>query len=217
MIVFPGNIQGRHIREPGPKGCLLVTVDDAQNVDRASPARSTSSAGTPAGSTPPAPRDGDDIARAASATGSATLLARPRRPAAGPPGRVPRRVPRRTRRVSADWTDWTNEIRQTATDAGSGRVWVEKVVLQDAAPRRRPADLDADGPLAELTAFLDELRGDDALLKELGDRELDDLRKKVPPDLLDGLDTPDRLRDLLDQVGPMLLSRLNGCRNGDRS
>ena len=48
-------------------------------------------------------------------------------------------------------------------------------------------------------------------MKELGDRELDDLRKKVPPELLDGLDTADRLRDLLDQVGPMLLSRLNGC------
>ncbi|MCL6454343.1 MAG: DNA repair exonuclease [Alicyclobacillus sp.] len=28
-IVFPGNIQGRHIREPGEKGCTLVTVDGA--------------------------------------------------------------------------------------------------------------------------------------------------------------------------------------------
>src|SRR5690606_10500725 len=27
-IVFPGNLQGRHIRETGPKGCTLVTVDD---------------------------------------------------------------------------------------------------------------------------------------------------------------------------------------------
>src|SRR6187399_3032066 len=26
-IVFPGNIQGRHIRETGPKGCSLVTVE----------------------------------------------------------------------------------------------------------------------------------------------------------------------------------------------
>ena len=31
-IVFPGNIQGRHIRERGTKGCMLVTVDDARNV-----------------------------------------------------------------------------------------------------------------------------------------------------------------------------------------
>ena len=26
-IVFPGNLQGRHIRETGPKGCTLVSVD----------------------------------------------------------------------------------------------------------------------------------------------------------------------------------------------
>src|SRR5208283_1107022 len=27
-IVFPGNTQGRHIREAGPKGCTLVGVED---------------------------------------------------------------------------------------------------------------------------------------------------------------------------------------------
>src|SRR5690606_8431630 len=27
-IVFPGNLQGRHIRETGPKGAYLVTVED---------------------------------------------------------------------------------------------------------------------------------------------------------------------------------------------
>ncbi len=26
-IVFPGNLQGRHAREVGPKGCTLVTVE----------------------------------------------------------------------------------------------------------------------------------------------------------------------------------------------
>jgi len=29
-IEFPGNLQGRHAREPGAKGCLLVSVDGAQ-------------------------------------------------------------------------------------------------------------------------------------------------------------------------------------------
>ncbi|MBF0477118.1 MAG: DNA repair exonuclease, partial [Deltaproteobacteria bacterium] len=31
-IVFPGNIQGRHIRETGPKGCTLVTVEGSHTV-----------------------------------------------------------------------------------------------------------------------------------------------------------------------------------------
>ncbi|NDY74144.1 DNA repair exonuclease [Desulfobacter hydrogenophilus] len=28
LVVFPGCIQGRHIRESGPKGCVIVTVED---------------------------------------------------------------------------------------------------------------------------------------------------------------------------------------------
>lgn len=31
-IVFPGNLQGRHPRETGPKGCVLVTVEDRRIV-----------------------------------------------------------------------------------------------------------------------------------------------------------------------------------------
>ena len=31
-VVFPGNLQGRHARETGPKGCTLVTVEDRQVV-----------------------------------------------------------------------------------------------------------------------------------------------------------------------------------------
>ncbi|PKN67838.1 MAG: DNA repair exonuclease [Deltaproteobacteria bacterium HGW-Deltaproteobacteria-15] len=32
-IVFPGNIQGRHIRETGPKGCTLVTVEGGNIIE----------------------------------------------------------------------------------------------------------------------------------------------------------------------------------------
>lgn len=32
-IAFPGNPQGRHIRETGPRGCLLVHVNDAMTVE----------------------------------------------------------------------------------------------------------------------------------------------------------------------------------------
>ena len=33
-VEFPGNIQGRHIRETGAKGCLLVAVDDHGRAER---------------------------------------------------------------------------------------------------------------------------------------------------------------------------------------
>lgn len=32
-IVFSGNIQGRHIREPGAKGCYLLNIDDRGKID----------------------------------------------------------------------------------------------------------------------------------------------------------------------------------------
>jgi exonuclease SbcD len=32
-IVFPGNTQGRHIRESGPKGCVVVTAEDGAITD----------------------------------------------------------------------------------------------------------------------------------------------------------------------------------------
>jgi exonuclease SbcD len=31
-VVFPGNLQGRHVREAGPRGCQLVTVNNALEV-----------------------------------------------------------------------------------------------------------------------------------------------------------------------------------------
>src|SRR5690606_10477665 len=33
LVVFPGNIQGRNIRETGPRGAVLVTRDSAGHVD----------------------------------------------------------------------------------------------------------------------------------------------------------------------------------------
>jgi len=207
VIAFPGNVQGRNVREAGPKGCLLVTVDDARNVTAEARWLDVVRWGVcrvdGAGAC-----DGDDLLGRFRDRLSALL-----------PDLDDRLLALRVEvqgacaahaSVSADWDLWTSQIRQTATDVGSGRVWVEKVV-----PRTRPPDAapdpNADGPLAELSVLLEELRTDEDRLKQFGDRELDDLRKKVPPELLDGLDTAERLRDLLDHVGPMLMSRLNGC------
>ena len=33
-IIYPGNLQGRHVRESGAKGCTLVTVDDGELVSQ---------------------------------------------------------------------------------------------------------------------------------------------------------------------------------------
>jgi DNA repair exonuclease SbcCD nuclease subunit len=206
-IVFPGNIQGRHVREPGPKGCMLVTIDHAQTVAAIEPrcldmVRWETCRVDAAGA-----RDGDEILH--------RFQQRLNRLLPGCDGRLlalraefhgacAAHAP-----LSAKSTHWTNEVRQAALDAGSGRVWVEKVILKTTPPGEAPNNR-GDAPLTELTACLEELRADDARLRALGDRALDDLKRKLDSDLLDELDAPERLRALLDQVGPLLFERLLG-------
>lgn len=61
-----------------------------------------------------------------------------------------------------------------------------------------------------LAACLDDRRHDEAILKSLGYLALHDLKRKLPADLLEEFDSPERLRNLLDQVGPLLFQRLLG-------
>jgi DNA repair exonuclease SbcCD nuclease subunit len=203
-VVFPGNIQGRHIRESGPKGCMLVTVDRAR-VQSVEPqpldvlrwhSCQVDATGAP---------DGDAIVdRFRTQLGTLT---------AGADGRllavrveVVGACPAHATLI-ADWGRWTNEFRQSAIELGGGQVWVEKVQPRTTHPS---ADIDHDGdePFAELSQLINELRTDEVRLAQLGAREFDDLRKKLPGDLLDGLGTPERLRELLDQIGPLLSARL---------
>jgi hypothetical protein len=74
-----------------------------------------------------------------------------------------------------------------------------------------PRDGSLDGPLEELSSLIDELKVDETKLGEFCRRELEDLLRKPDLNFLDELDT----RNLLDQVEPLLLSRLNGASQGN--
>jgi DNA repair exonuclease SbcCD nuclease subunit len=207
-VVFPGNLQGRHAREPGPKGCVLVTVDDHHEVVSAEPrwldvvrweTRRLDASGA---------RDGDEVV-ARFRNGLAPLLA------ACDDRLLALRVEvhgatSAHAALAARAGHWTNEFRQAALDAGDCRIWIEKVLFRTIPPRSMAEGLASDAPLAELSSYLDELRADEARLTALGNRALDDLVRKLPSELLDGLDSPQRLRGLLDQVGPLLFERLIG-------
>ena len=201
-IAFPGNIQGRHARETGAKGCLLVTVDRSHNVAiekrPLDVVRWSVCAVDATGAV-----DGDD------------LLGRVRdRLVALLPEADGRLLAVRVALTGASHAHveiasnpprWASEVRRIAIDCGAGRLWVEKVVDQTEPERNRDAALD--GPLSELSEIIDALKNDRSRLDELCDRELGDLRKKLGA-LLDDFDPA----ALFDQIGPMLLNRLNGSR-----
>ncbi len=150
-VVFPGNIQGRHARETGPKGCCLVEFTHQGH------ART---------------RFIDlDVLRwheltvdIAGATDEGVVLDRARQGlhllAAEAPERLwAVRVVLQGRGsahdiLAATPERWINEIRNAAVEAGSERIWIERVLLHSAAPTRRPAS--PAGALAELEELFEE-------------------------------------------------------------
>lgn len=180
-IVFPGNLQGRHARETGAKGCMLVTVEDGQ-VKRAEH-RAVDVLRWAALSVD---ADGADlvtlVGRIADQVQEALLTAdgRPvlaRLTVTGTTG-LHGRLMGDTERLAA-------ECRAAALDA-QGDLWVEKVDLRTCLPGA--ADIDTDA-FASLRAGFALALGDPDLIGRLL-QDMAELRQKLPGDALKGLDVP---------------------------
>lgn len=208
-IVFPGNIQGRHVRETGAKGCTLVSVDDSEvtKVEH---------------------RDLDVLRWAIcelDITGSDSvddvydlvrevllqeLDAAEGRPVAA--RLVLEGASGAHSRLHAEREHWVQEYRALATGLGGAGIWLEKLSL-----KTRPA-----------ISINDVLARDDALgglLRGIQNMELNDtaaanlatevlaLRQKLPPEILSGEDRydptdPQQLKEVLEDVKELLLNRL---------
>ncbi|MEX2118668.1 MAG: DNA repair exonuclease [Pirellulales bacterium] len=208
-IHFPGNIQGRHIRETGAKGCLLVSVDDQRRATaefRPLDVIRWEQLAVEAGS---ADDEGDVLNRFQAAL-EQLLRHGDGRPLAL---RVDIRGPCRAhQRLVSQPERWINEVRAAALHLACGRVWIEKVLLRTAPVRRLDGGRASDGPLGELLQYIDEVRADPAALAGLG-QELADLARKLPAELKEGPDRvplgdPAWLGDAMVHVEAMLVDRL---------
>jgi exonuclease SbcD len=210
-IVFPGNIQGRHIRESGPKGCLLVKVDErGRAITTFKPLdvirwEEVIADGTHS-------ETGHDVVDRISQS-----LAGLSEQAAGLPlvvRVVVRGLSRGTDALAADPEQWKNEIRAAAVEVDAGRIWIEKVKLRPESSAALGRSRGAGGPVGEILSLLDEIQADPDQLLELG-RTLQEIVTRLPRELKEGEERidagdPDWLMALLDQVRPMLLQRLRG-------
>jgi DNA repair exonuclease SbcCD nuclease subunit len=206
-VAFAGNLQGRHVRECGAKGCLVVSVDAHQRPTvRFEPLDVVRWAVCPVDVTG-AQRIDDVLDRCAVSLGEEVRKAGDRLLAV----RIELRGACPAHDALAARTDETTaQLRALAIDRAGGPVWVERVKVAthsdgDAAPP-------AEGPLGELVALLAELAADEDELACLA-RELEPLANKLPRDLCEEpggprLSDPGWLRDCLADVGPMLLGRL---------
>lgn len=207
-IVFPGNVQGRHIREQGIKGCELVTIADghittepvALDVLRWRELR-VDATGMP---------DLDALFDAlATAVRSAVAQADGRivalRVGIGGAGALHHALAARSDAI-------VQQLRAVALDASAGSGWVEKVDLRV----RPPLDVDrlvaGDDPVGLLVRELQALRNDGDQLAAFAGDVLRDVRHKLPAELGGAaglrLDAPEVLDELLREAQDELLARL---------
>jgi len=208
-IVFPGNIQGRHIRETGARGCILVTVDDRRSVSmQFEPLDVFRWEKCQVDASGSATRN--DLIERFAQQALAALRASETRPLA-------MRVEfSGTTTLDAAFKEnlsqWTNEVRAAAIEFGAGQIWVEKVKFHTTSPGNAIAVDHLQGPLGELSGLIREVKDDLSALEELAG-ELSDLRGKLPPEVKDGgeglhLDSPEFVASLLDDVESLLVGRL---------
>jgi DNA repair protein SbcD/Mre11 len=206
FVVFPGNIQGRHIREDGPKGCLIVTVDRGQvqecRFEALDVVRWERCQVDAAGAA-----DLDDVLGRVMESLSALTQSADNRLLAV---RVEiRGVCQAHNALLAQAPHVVQEVRSLALQQVGDLAWIEKVKLETRPPGQTQLFVD-DDPLEELHALIQELRDNETTLKEWA-APLDELKRKLPPELQGDdlpLDDPANLRRLLDQVEPLLLERL---------
>lgn len=208
-IVFPGNLQGRHARETGPKGASLVTVEDghiaslehrALDVVRWELVQVDVSAASDAMDVVDHVRA--ELERRAADAGDRVLAARVAVTGATKANAAVRR----------DVDKLVSELRAAATDALGDRVWVEKVRVETRSTFDLARVREEASAVGHLARRLDAIKRDDAEIASLA-AVLAELDKKLPPDLREGegalsLVDPRTVRTLIDEVEATLLPRL---------
>ena len=209
FIVFPGNIQGRHIRETGPKGCYIVTVEDREttyleyrSLDLVRWSRiNVDCSGAETGE--------DMIAAVRSVLEEAITDAEGRLLA------VRLEIEgscRAHEELNSDRERWFNQIRAEATDISAGEIWIEKIHLSTTLPPDMEGLATGDSTIRHLLKFTHEIESDPGQMAELAG-ELSALKSRLPAEIRHGedalnLESPVRIREILEQARQILLPLL---------
>jgi len=208
-VVFPGNLQGRHARETGPKGATLIEIESERivsvehcvlDVVRWAVCRVDASEASSA-------EDVVDLARAEIDRELALAKGRMLAVRVEVDGMTHAHA-----ELAAEPERWINNVRQAALELAADDVWVEKVKLCTRDEVDLAALAERDDAVGQLLKSLADIRASDAELGLLAG-ELSELQKKLPSELREGsrslrLGEPARLREILTDVEQQLLPRL---------
>lgn len=211
LIVFPGCIQGRHIRETGTRGCVLVTVEEGfvTGVEERSL----------------------DVIRweeitvdLTDADSEQTCLGRLEKaldPSVHRHDPLPVIVrivfrgepePKIHEQIAGNPEYWKEAVRSSVLARHGERVWIEKVKVQTRPKPAAGTKPVVSGPVLELEQLVADLKADDESLLDLG-KELAALFRKLPMEYRRGEDAlrPDDtecLREIVDQAKAVLGMKL---------
>lgn len=206
-IVFPGNIQGRHIRETGAKGATLVTVEEGHITDVREQELDVLRWATCQVDLSQCETTNHiyDAVRQAFELELAQANGKPLALRLILTGRCP--VHAELLERTAEWTEQFRGI-----GAALGEVWLEKVKFQT----KRTVSLDeiaeADTALTGLLQSIQELKFDSDTLSTLMP-ELTNLQSKLPAEINDGEEpflapSPETVAELRTEVQDLLIAKL---------
>ncbi|HNS54928.1 MAG TPA: hypothetical protein PKH25_09140, partial [Syntrophales bacterium] len=207
-VVFPGNLQGRHIRETGPKGCMLVEEQDGRIVrveHRELDVMRWAVAAVDAGRA----ARGDDVIAAAARVLKKSIKENNHMPLAVRVEIIGATMAHRELLTNPE--RWKSELRAVATDISGGKVWLEKVrfATREAAGTTLGAKSEA---LMELMNAVDGLSTNADLVRAAVEA-LGDLHEKLPHELKSGddairLDDPETVKRTAEGVRQVLMARI---------
>jgi DNA repair exonuclease SbcCD nuclease subunit len=210
-VVYPGNLQGRHAKETGPKGCMLVTVDDDRvstvelidlavvrwelaEVELKGKSRETELIETIRAALAQAYKEADNRPTAVRLvlSGETSLH-----------GEIERRPKRLLQTVL-----------ELAAEIGGDDIWIEKI-RNNTVPVTVTIKAQTDETTSDLMQIMEEVAADTTGVNTLLQRELEPLRTKLPEELkelspLKLLDDPSLVLSALSRLKPRLASRLAG-------
>ncbi len=208
-IVFPGNLQGRHIRETGPKGCMIVDVDSSH---RCNPVFH------PLGDVRwmRCPVPGEKLKHPDEVAGWVRRWLEDEMTDAGEllivrvevAGQSP--IDSQLRRSA---TGTLADLQSLTVAMADGRVWLEDYKVRTRPPAAGGVVI-GEGPMRSLQVAVQSMREDAGAGKAIGDL-IDSLRQKLP-DELTGEDSPIRPDDprwaeeLIDEAAAELVAAISG-------
>jgi exonuclease SbcD len=210
-IVFPGNTQGRHARETGAKGCMVVDAEPGGGIRSVEFVPTDVARWHQLGIDIAALSSEDDLhaavqaeVRAAQVSAGDRLLAlRLTLTGRGPlhPAIVSNREAIRA------------QLAASIGEASAGMAWLEKVRIKVTAPLDLPRLAERDDPIGLLIRSIKSLEADPGRLQSLAESVLSDLGQKLPVELRGAqgawaLDSPEALADALANARERLLATI---------